>query len=137
MKTTLNPYLTFNGDAKPAMEFYHGVLGGELKLQTFGEAQGMPVPPGYEDRIIHAYLDADGVIIMASDAPPGSDATFGDNVSLSLVGSDADTLTRVFNDLSAGGKVTMPLAKQFWGDTFGMFTDRFGVHWMVNISSGQ
>jgi PhnB protein len=131
---SLNPYLMFDGNAREAMEFYHDVLGGDLKVQTFSEVPDMPAPPGYERKVMHAQLDADGVVIMASDPPPGSAVTFGDNVNLSLVGNDNEKLTRVFNDLSAGGKVTMPLGRQFWGDTFGSFTDRFGVNWMVNIS---
>jgi len=134
-RASLNPYLMFDGNAKEAMEFYHDVLGGDLKVQTFGEVPDMPPPAGYEDRVMHAQLDADGVVIMASDPPPGNTVQFGDNVNLSLVGTDSERLTRVFQDLSEGGKVTMPLARQFWGDTFGAFTDRFGVHWMVNIST--
>jgi len=130
----LNPYLIFNGNTKEAMQFYHKVLGGELSLQTFSEAPGMPVPPGYEDKIIHARLDADGIVIMASEGQPGRKVDFGDNVNLSLNGSDEPRLTRVFNELSEGGKVTMALAKQFWGDTYGQFTDKFGVHWQVNIT---
>jgi len=134
MKTILHPYLTFNGDAKQAVQFYHQVLGGDLKVQTFGDVKDMPAPPGYEDKLMHAHLESDGVVIMASDAPPGSQTNFGNNVSLSLVGSDNDKLTSAFKQLSAGGKVIMPLEKQFWGDTFGMFTDKFGVNWMVNIT---
>jgi PhnB protein len=116
---SLSPYLMFDGNAREAMEFYHDVLGGELKVQTFAEVPDMPPPPGYENRVMHAHLDADGVVIMASDPPPGSGVRFGDNVNLSLMGTDSDKLSRVFNDLSEGGKVTMPLARQFWGDTFG------------------
>jgi PhnB protein len=132
--TTLSPYLNFNGDTREAMEFYQQVLGGELKLQTFGEVPGMPAPPGYEDKIMHARLEFDGGVIMASEGQPGADVKFGDNVSLTLGGSDESRLSRAFQRLSEGGKVQMPLEKQFWGDTFGMVTDRFGIHWMVNIS---
>ena len=131
----LNPYLNFPGNTREAMEFYQKVLGGKLDVQTFGEAPGMEVPPGYEDKVIHAMLDADGVVIMASESMPGSEVTFGDNVSLSLSGTNTDRLTQIFHSLSDGGTVTMPLEKQFWGDTFGMATDRFGVNWMVNITS--
>jgi PhnB protein len=134
-RANLNPYLMFAGNAREAMEFYQQVLGGELKLQKFGEAPGMPAPSEYEDRIMHAHLDADGVVIMASDESPGSAVKFGDNVNLSLVGSDAEGLTRVFNNLSDGGKVTTPLARQFWGDTFGSLKDKFGINWMVNITT--
>lgn len=130
----LNPYLNFNGNTKEAMEFYHQVLGGELTLQKFSEAPGMPVPAGYEDKIIHARLDSDAIVIMGSEGQPGTNVGFGDNVHLSISGSDEPKLTRWFKGLSDGGNVTMPLAKQFWGDTYGQLTDRFGVHWMVNIT---
>ncbi len=131
---TLNPYLNFNGNTREAMEFYHQVLGGELKLQTFSEVSGMEVPPGYEDKIMHARLDSDVIAIMATEGRPGVEVKFGDNVSLSLMGSDTAKLTEIFNALTSGGEVTMPLAKQFWGDTFGALKDRFGVYWMVNIT---
>jgi PhnB protein len=133
-QTMLSPYLNFDGNTKEAMEFYRQVLGGKLTVQNFSEVQGMPIPPGYGDKVMHASLEADGLMIMASDPPPGSKVRFGDNVHLSLMGSDSKRLTNVFNSLATGGKVTMPLAKQFWGDTFGSLTDKFGVHWMVNIS---
>ncbi len=130
----LNPYLNFDGNTREAMQYYHQVLGGELKLQTFSEAPGMKVPEGYADKILHAQLDSGAVTIMASEGMPGQAVNFGDNVHLSLVGSNADRLTEIFNALAEGGRITMPLEKQFWGDTFGMVTDQFGIHWMVNIT---
>lgn len=76
---------------------------------------------------------------MASDTHPEYSPTFeiGNNVHLSINGSESDKLTEFFNKLSEGGKVTMPLEKQFWGDVYGSLTDQFGVHWMVNISSKE
>lgn len=62
---------------------------------------------------------------------------FGDSVHVILQGSHEGTLTKHFESLSAGGTVDMPLAKQFWGDTYGQLTDKYGIHWMVNIASGQ
>jgi PhnB protein len=132
---SLHPYLNFNGNTKDAMEFYQKVLGGKLNMQKFSEVPGMPVPPDYADKVMHAHLEADGIVIMASDPPPGMNVNVGNNVHLSLMGTDSSKLSKMFNDLSAGGKVTMPLAKQFWGDTFGSFTDKFGINWMVNISA--
>jgi PhnB protein len=134
MDPILNPYLNFNGNAGEAMKFYHSILGGELKMQTFAEAN-MAETPEMKDMIVHADLKSGGVSLMASDTMPTRMARFGDNVHMSLTGSDQDELTEVFNKLSQGGKVDMPLAKQFWGDTFGMLTDKYGVHWMVNISA--
>jgi PhnB protein len=131
--TKLIPYLTLNGTTREAMEFYAKVLGGKLQLQTFAEVPDMEIAAEDKDRIMHAYLDAGSLILMASDAMPGTTVKMGENISLSLNGDDHDTLTRVFDQLGEGGKVTMPLAKQFWGDTFGVLTDRFGIQWMVNI----
>jgi len=130
----LTPYLTFNGKAAEAMKFYHSILGGELTMQTFAEAK-MARNPSEGDLIVHAVLKNDGLTFMASDAMPGRQARFGDNVHMSISGRDSPALTKVFNELSEGGKVDMPLAKQFWGDTYGQLTDRFGVHWMINMTS--
>lgn len=134
MEPMLNPYPNFNGNAADAVKFYHSVLGGELKMQTFAEAK-MAQDPKMNDMIVHAELKSGDLSLMASDTMPDKAAKFGDNVHMSLTGKDHDRLTDVFNRLADGGRVDMPLAKQFWGDTFGMLTDRFGVHWMVNISA--
>ena len=74
---------------------------------------------------------------MASDAMPSRKAKFGDNVHMSISGQDNERLAQVFSGLAQGGNIDMPLAKQFWGDTYGQVTDKFGVHWMVNISTQQ
>lgn len=134
MVSTLNPYLTFDGNAAEAMKFYHSIIGGELSMQTFGEAN-MAEKPEDKNRIVHATLKNAALSFMASDSQPGTPVKMGDNFSMSISGEDAAWLTDVFNKLSKGGNVDMPLAKQFWGDTFGMVRDKFGVRWMVNINS--
>jgi PhnB protein len=131
--TKVEPYLAFNGDAREAMEFYQRVLGGTLDVQTFGETP-MESPPEAKDRVMHARLESGDLIMMASDSPPDQPVSMGTNVSLSLQGTDLDGLTKAFDALGEGGNVTMPMEAQFWGDTFGMLTDRFGVHWMVNVA---
>jgi PhnB protein len=136
MDVKLNPYLNFNGKTKEAMEFYKSILGGELTLQTFAES-GMPASEATKDQIVHAQLISGDINIMASDGGDHSTITFGDNVHLSLVGSAEAKLTEIFNKLAEGGTVDMKLEKQFWGDNFGMLTDKFGQHWMVNISSEE
>lgn len=133
MSASLSPYLNFNGNAAEAMKFYQSVLGGDLNVQSFGDA-GMAQNPADKDRTVHAALTSDAITLFASDGRPEEQVKFGDNVHLSLQGNDAAGMTKIFNGLSAGGHVDMPLAKQFWGDTFGMLTDKFGVHWMVNVS---
>ncbi len=134
LKPTLTPYLTFNGNTAKAMRFYRSVLGGELTMQTFGEAS-MAKSPEEQDRIVHAALKNDALSLMASDGHVSQQVKFGDNISMSISGQDHDKLTEIFTKLAKGGRVDMPLAKQFWGDTFGMLTDKFGIHWMVNIAS--
>ncbi|SDD02261.1 VOC family protein [Glycomyces harbinensis] len=132
MGSILNPYVAFNGDAREAMEFYQGVLGGELKVNTFGES-GMPGEDA--DKVMHAQLTSSaGFTLMASDTPPGMDYKPGENISISLSGEDADELRGYFQGLSEGGSVNIPLEKQMWGDEFGALVDRFGIGWMVNIT---
>ena len=134
MDATLAPYLNFNGNAAEAMKFYHSVLGGELAVQTFGEAK-MARSPSEENLVVHARLSSGAMTLMASDTHPSMKTTVGNNVHLSLMGGDGEKLTRIFNALAKGGKIDMPLAKQFWGDTYGQLTDKYGVHWMVDISA--
>ena len=134
METALTPYLNFNGNAAEAMKFYHSVLGGELRMQTFDEAK-MAQSPAEKNLIVHATMKSGAMTIMDRDTHPSMKVSFGNNAHLSISGGDGTKLTEIFNSLTKGGTVDMPLAKQFWGDTFGMVTDRFGVHWMVNISA--
>jgi PhnB protein len=129
----LNPYISFTGSARQAVEFYREVFGGELAVNTYGES-GM-AEGADADKIMHGQLETPaGYTLMVSDAPPGMDHTVGTNISISLSGDDTDQLRGYFAGLSEGGQITMPLEKQMWGDEFGMCVDRFGIAWMVNIS---
>jgi PhnB protein len=132
----LNPYVSFQDNARQAMEFYKDVFGGTLTISTFGE-YGDPTAPG-ADGIMHAQLETDnGFTLMASDTPPGMSRNPGDNISISLSGDDEQELRGYWDKLSSGGNITMPLEKQMWGDFFGSCVDRFGVSWLVNISQPQ
>jgi PhnB protein len=135
MQTKLNPYISFENNAREAMQFYESVFGGKLELSTFGEA-GMTDHGVKPDQIMHAALVADnGITIMASDTATGMrDYVAGTNMSVSLSGDDEEELTGYYNKLVDGGKVEQPLTKAPWGDTFGMCIDKFGVFWMVNIA---
>jgi PhnB protein len=139
--TKLNPYLFFGGNCREAMEFYQTVFGGELTISTFGEspadAHQDPAANTEEikDKIMHAKLNGD-VVILASDNPHGTTDDNNDRFSLSLEGTDEDTLTGYFEKLSENGTVTAPLMKQFWGEVFGMVTDQFKVNWMISVNSG-
>lgn len=132
MNTILSPYLNFMGQTKAAMKFYQSVFGGNLKMQTFKEA-GFPHDPKDDDKVIHASLEGK-VSFMSSDGDDKHQVTMGNNINMSLMGDDEAELTSYFNKLAEGGTVNMPLAKQFWGDIYGQLTDKFGVHWMVNIA---
>ena len=135
MSINLNPYLNFpDAQAREAMEFYQSVLGGELNVMTFGD---MGTEGPMATQVMHGQLEADGLVLMGADAPPEMvQVTFGDNVSVSLSGGpeDADRLRGWFAGLSEGGQVRQPLEAAPWGDEFGMFVDRFGISWLVNIS---
>jgi PhnB protein len=134
MATTLNPYISFAGNARQALEFYEQVFGGTLKLNTFGEF-GMA---DQADGIMHGQLETkSGYTLMAADTPPGQPHQPGNNIAVSLSGDDSDELHGYWDKLSDGGTVAMPLEKQMWGDEFGMVVDRFGISWMVNITTSS
>ena len=133
MSVQLNPYLSFATNARDAMEFYQSVLGGELDISTFGDFGQSDTP--LADLIMHANLATpSGFTLMAADSPPQCDHIVGTNVSISLSGTDTEELRGYFAGLSEGGTILTPLAVQMWGDEFGMLTDKFGIHWLVNIT---
>jgi PhnB protein len=129
---TLNPYLSFGGNAEAALNFYAQALGGRVtELKRFSEAPQMPHPNKHE--ILHGRVEAENIRIMASDGK--KDLPKMGRISLSLDFTDNAELDRVFTSLSAGGTVTMPVAEQFWGARFGMLTDKFGIDWMLNCDA--
>jgi PhnB protein len=132
MASRLNPYLSFRGDARQALEFYRDVFGGSLALNTFGEFGADA------DKIMHGMLETDsGYTLMGSDTPPGMEYNPGNHISVSISGDDGDELRGYWEKLSDGGIVAVPLEKQAWGDEFGMCVDRFGIAWMVDIVAPQ
>ena len=133
MGSLLNPYLSFAGDARQALEFYQAVFGGELNLNTFGQS-GMTGDGA--DNIMHGQLSTpSGYTLMASDTPPGMAHNPGNNVSVCLSGDNVDELRGYWEKLADGGTVNVPLEKQMWGDEFGACQDKFGIYWMVNIGN--
>jgi PhnB protein len=128
----LVPYLTFNGNCREAMTFYQQSLGGELELMPFADApMAEQLPAEVQAGIMHATLTNGPLVLMASDTN-GQPAVPGNHISLSLDCTSPEDIAGKFTQLSAGGQVTMPLQDTFWGATFGMFTDRFGMPWMLN-----
>ena len=133
----LNPYISFAGNARQAMEFYERVFGGTLALSTFGEF-GAQDPPD-ADKVMHGMLETDsGFTLMGADTPPGMEHNPGTNIAVSLSGDDAEELRGYWEKLSSdGGSVSIPLEKQIWGDEFGSCVDQFGISWLVNIGQQQ
>jgi PhnB protein len=134
----IQPYLFFNGRCEEAIDFYKKALGAEVTmLMRFKDSPEPPapgmVPPGSENKIMHATLRIGGAVVMASDGHCTGNATF-QGFSLSLAVPDAATTDRLFAALAEGGQVQMPLSKTFWSPRFGMVTDRFGVGWMITVA---
>jgi PhnB protein len=136
MASRLNPYVSFDGDARQAMEFYKEVFGGTLTLNSYGDFGQQDTP--LADKIMHGMLEtSSGFTLMGADSPPDMPLSPGNNFAVSLSGDDDAELRGYWEKLSAGGSVSVPMEKQMWGDVFGMCTDRFGIPWMVNISEPE
>ncbi|WP_294322401.1 VOC family protein [uncultured Chryseobacterium sp.] len=136
---TVNIYLTFNGNCREAFDFYKSVFGGEYPyIGTFGEmppADGQEVKEEDRDKIMHVTLPiSQETILMGSDAgcDHAPNLIMGNNFSISVNAESREEAVRLFNGLSAGGKITMSMEETFWGAYFGMFADKFGINWMVN-----
>jgi PhnB protein len=138
--TTINPYLTFNGTCEAAFTFYKSIFGGEFPY--IGRFKDMPVSEGCEplaaeegEKIMHVSLPISAeTTLMGSDSSEafGHVTVVGNNFSISINTNSATEADRLFNGLSADGIITMPMNKTFWGAYFGMFTDKFGINWMIN-----
>jgi PhnB protein len=139
--TSVNPYLSFNDNCKEAFDFYRSAFGGEFDMVM----RFKDVPAEYQmgedeaEKIMHMSLPiGQGTMLMGSDTPAGmGPITTGSNFAVTISTESEAEADRLFNGLSAGGEVTMPLGKQFWGDYFGMFTDKFGIQWMVSCADNQ
>jgi PhnB protein len=128
----LVPYLHFNGEAEEVLNYYKDAFDGEvIALSRYADSP-MQVNDDWKNKIIHARLKFGDNVIMISDSHNGQLASKEGNIQLSVEVDDEKKMEAVFNKLAEGGKVTMPLAKQFWGATFGMLQDKFGVNWMFN-----
>jgi PhnB protein len=131
--TQLDNYLFFDGKCAEAMRFYERTLGGTIEAMfTYGDSpQPEHCPANAADLIMHARLLIGGRALMASDSPPGMAARPMAGFALSLNYDTPEEARRIFDALSQGGSVTMPMQKTFWSEAYGMLTDRFGTPWMV------
>lgn len=128
----LVPYLHFQGNCEEALNHYKKILNGTFEVVSRYDEPSMQAPENYKDKVLHGLLRFSDNTIMVSDVFPGESLKYGTNTALSLAPSGEDEAKRIFNGLAEGGKVEMPLEKQFWGALFGQLIDRFGVRWMVN-----
>ena len=129
----LNIYLFFNGNCEEAMNFYKDTANGSIvSMQRYGDTQSHATED-YQSKILHGVMHIHGTTVMMSDAGEKRNVSFGDNFSLSLNFKSDGDINRTFEAMSAGGTVTMPLQDTFWGATFGMCRDKFGVNWMFNF----
>ena len=135
----LNPYLTFDGNAREAIEFYKDVFGGELNVMTFGDMGATEHEGAALDAngVMHAQLTTDqGFTLMASDNPPGVTGVTP-NGHISLSGDEGDLLRGYFDKLVRRRHRRRPAREALWGDEFGQVKDRFGVNWLVNIAGAS
>jgi len=140
---SIHPYLTFNGNTEEAFNFYKSVFGGEFAggINRFKDTPGSEkMSAEDQQKVMHVALPiGNGDMLMASDYVEGMGAPFseGNNFSITISTDTEEEARRLFNGLSAGGTVAMPLEKTFWADLFGMFTDKYRINWMVNYGDGQ
>jgi len=128
----LTPYLNFEGNAEEVLNFYKDALDGEIVMVSRYKDAPMPSDEDWKDKIMHARLKFGKSLVMISDGPKDFKTTFNGNIQLSIEVEDENKMEEVFNKLAAGGKITMPLQKQFWGAKFGMLVDKFGTGWMLS-----
>lgn len=136
----LNPYLNFDGNAEEAFKFYQTVFGGELFVQKMETVPGLEIPDNEKDRAMHVALPiGKDQHLMASDCLPsqGHVLNVGNNNYISISPDSREEADRIFNRLSAGGKIEMPMEDMFWGDYFGSFIDKFGICWMISFANPQ
>ncbi|AOC94038.1 hypothetical protein BB050_00901 [Flavobacterium anhuiense] len=142
MATAVNPYLMFNGTCEEAFLFYKSVFGGDFpyigKFKDAPAEEGEVLSEEALNRIMHVSLPIGNSILMGSDTHPRyGDVGFGDNFSVSINAESREEADKIFNGLSAGGKVEMPMNDTFWGSYFGMFKDKFGINWMVSFDKNE
>jgi PhnB protein len=132
--TQIIAYLNFNGHCREAMSFYQQCLGGELVMQKISESpMAAQMPSEMGPKILHSSLTKDGLALMASDMM-GDKIVNGNAITLCMNCSSSEEIKTIFTNLSDGGKVIEPLHQSFWGATFGVLTDKFGINWIFNYS---
>ena len=138
---SVNVYLTFEGNCKEAFDFYKSVFGGEFgyigRYSDMPPQEGKELPEEDKDKIMHVSLPiSKETMLMGSDSGGewAGKTIVGNNFSISVNADSREQAEKIFNGLAKGGKVTMPMADMFWGDYFGMCTDKFDINWMMSYN---
>ncbi len=134
----VNPYITFNGNCEEAFDFYKSVFGGEIqqisRYKDMPPMKGHPKSESANEKIMHISLPlSKETSLMGCDSNPEyGNVNVGENISLSISTDNKSDADKIFNRLSQGGRVTMPMADTFWNSYFGMLTDKYNINWMVS-----
>ena len=133
----IKPYIAFKGNCEEAINFYKDKLGAEVLFsQTYGESpMADKAGPDQQNKIMHTSIKIGDSVIMACDNvfDAQNPTTVGNNISLAIGGDDATAADGMFNSLSDGATIIMPMQETFWAERFGMLTDKFGINWMFNV----
>jgi PhnB protein len=137
-QTRLEPYLFFGGRCEEALAYYREALGAEVEMSMRFSQRPQPLPPGslppgFEDKIMHAMVRIGSSRFLASDGCEAGGKFGGFSLSVSL--PTADSVRKAFDRLAEGGSVQMPLAPTFWAPLYGAVVDRFGVSWMLTAAA--
>jgi PhnB protein len=130
----MNVHLNFQGNCAEAFEFYKKIFGANNAfVMKYGDAPaGSPVPPNWNDKVMHTSIPLGDALLMGCDAPQGSSTPLG-GFQISVQSNNESEVNRIYEALKDGGSVQMPMAQTFWSPRFGMCTDKFGVAWMIGM----
>ncbi len=137
----LEPYVRYNGTCEEAFNFYKSVLGGEfvyvMRHKDNPEKDHLLAKED-EEKILHIALPVgDSILLMGADATSDKPVQVGDDITLAISVQEEEEVRRLFDALSAGGEITLPLQKTFWADLYGEFTDNYGIHWIISRAKGE
>ena len=131
------PYLSFEGNAEEALEFYAEIFNGTIsRVMRWNEMPidetTQPIPENYKNKILHSELTIGSNVIYLSDTFPGMKVAYGDSISININPQSEEELRLIFDKLSSGGEVEMPVGEMFWGSVFGSLTDKYGINWSLD-----
>lgn len=132
----INPYINFNGNAEEAFNFYKSVFGGDFALIIrFGDMPNPNIPETENNKIMHIALPIGNNVLMANDVPEfmGKVNEMENRSKISISAQSKEEADKLFNGLSAGGTIEMPIGDSPWGSYFAMFRDKYGIEWIVDF----